>query len=197
MWSGPEEKEEETTGRHCNQHVFDSGRKLPVSAAILLIEGDLVYEQNAPSVSGGGSRKWKWWLGCIPSFLFCLLPLPPFLNCHWHSYILVTSCNASFSNTGDDFLTVYRLPCKFSWKELCEKLLSWHKVLSLSHIQLARPMSVVPNIPGIPGPPSISSGSISPSGLPVHSETKMVSFTGYHQPRKPVSFWVQSWGKAP
>ncbi|KAJ6656178.1 hypothetical protein lerEdw1_004095 [Lerista edwardsae] len=42
-----------------------------------------------------------------------------------------------------------------------------------SVISLARPMSVVPNIPGIPGPPSISSGSISPSGLPMHSETKM------------------------
>ncbi|XP_061471056.1 cyclic AMP-dependent transcription factor ATF-7 isoform X1 [Rhineura floridana] len=42
-----------------------------------------------------------------------------------------------------------------------------------SVISLARPMSVVPNIPGIPGPPVISSGSISPSGLPVHSEAKM------------------------
>uniref|UniRef100_A0A8D0BC70 Cyclic AMP-dependent transcription factor ATF-7 n=2 Tax=Salvator merianae TaxID=96440 RepID=A0A8D0BC70_SALMN len=42
-----------------------------------------------------------------------------------------------------------------------------------SVISLARPMSVVPNIPGIPGPPMISSGSISPSGLPVHSEAKM------------------------
>ncbi|XP_072847208.2 cyclic AMP-dependent transcription factor ATF-7 [Pogona vitticeps] len=42
-----------------------------------------------------------------------------------------------------------------------------------SVISLARPMSVVPNIPGIPGPPVISSGSISPSGLPMHSEAKM------------------------
>ncbi|XP_064330473.1 cyclic AMP-dependent transcription factor ATF-7 isoform X1 [Phalacrocorax carbo] len=42
-----------------------------------------------------------------------------------------------------------------------------------SVISLARPMSMVPNIPGIPGPPINSSGSISPSGLPVHSETKM------------------------
>uniref|UniRef100_A0ABM5FP81 Cyclic AMP-dependent transcription factor ATF-7 isoform X1 n=1 Tax=Pogona vitticeps TaxID=103695 RepID=A0ABM5FP81_9SAUR len=42
-----------------------------------------------------------------------------------------------------------------------------------SVISLARPMSVVPNIPGIPGPPMISSGSISPSGLPMHSEAKM------------------------
>lgn len=42
-------------------------------------------------------------------------------------------------------------------------------------LQLARPMSMVPNIPGIPGPPINSSGSISPSGLPVHSEAKMVS----------------------
>ncbi|XP_021238108.1 cyclic AMP-dependent transcription factor ATF-7 [Numida meleagris] len=39
--------------------------------------------------------------------------------------------------------------------------------------QLARPMSIVPNIPGIPGPPINSSGSVSPSGLPVHSEAKM------------------------
>lgn len=36
-------------------------------------------------------------------------------------------------------------------------------------------MAMVPNIPGIPGPPINSSGSISPSGLPVHSEAKMVS----------------------
>ncbi|XP_053907559.1 cyclic AMP-dependent transcription factor ATF-7 [Cuculus canorus] len=42
-----------------------------------------------------------------------------------------------------------------------------------SVISLARPMSMVPNIPGIPGPPINSSGSISPSGLPVHSEAKM------------------------
>ncbi|XP_060618860.2 cyclic AMP-dependent transcription factor ATF-7 [Anolis sagrei] len=42
-----------------------------------------------------------------------------------------------------------------------------------SVISLARPMSVVPNIPGIPGPPIISSGSISPSGLSMHSEAKM------------------------
>ncbi|KAJ7317728.1 hypothetical protein JRQ81_003890 [Phrynocephalus forsythii] len=42
-----------------------------------------------------------------------------------------------------------------------------------SVISLARPMSVVPNIPGIPGPPVISSGSISPSGLAVHAEAKM------------------------
>ncbi|KAM8794144.1 cyclic AMP-dependent transcription factor ATF-7 [Eudromia elegans] len=42
-----------------------------------------------------------------------------------------------------------------------------------SVISLARPMSMVPNIPGIPGPPINSSGSVSPSGLPVHSEAKM------------------------
>ncbi|XP_029451057.1 cyclic AMP-dependent transcription factor ATF-7 isoform X1 [Rhinatrema bivittatum] len=44
-----------------------------------------------------------------------------------------------------------------------------------SVISLARPMSMVPNIPGIPGPPLISSagGHISPSGLPMHSEAKM------------------------
>nr|XP_056714335.1 cyclic AMP-dependent transcription factor ATF-7 [Euleptes europaea] len=42
-----------------------------------------------------------------------------------------------------------------------------------SVISLARPMSVVPNIPGIPGPPIVGSGSISPSGLPMHSEAKM------------------------
>lgn len=34
---------------------------------------------------------------------------------------------------------------------------------------------MVPNIPGIPGPPVNSSGSISPSGHPVPSEAKMVS----------------------
>ncbi|MEE6472074.1 hypothetical protein FKM82_009467 [Ascaphus truei] len=43
-----------------------------------------------------------------------------------------------------------------------------------SVISLARPMSMVPNIPGIPGPPVISCGGhISPSGLSVHSEAKM------------------------
>lgn len=42
-------------------------------------------------------------------------------------------------------------------------------------IQLARPVSMVPNIPGIPGPPVNSSGSISPSGHPMPSEAKMVS----------------------
>ncbi|XP_072775748.1 cyclic AMP-dependent transcription factor ATF-7-like isoform X1 [Taeniopygia guttata] len=42
-----------------------------------------------------------------------------------------------------------------------------------SVISLARPMAMVPNIPGIPGPPINSSGSLSPSGLPVHSEAKM------------------------
>lgn len=34
---------------------------------------------------------------------------------------------------------------------------------------------MVPNIPGIPGPPVNSSGSISPSGHPMPSEAKMVS----------------------
>uniref|UniRef100_A0A8C5M3Z8 Cyclic AMP-dependent transcription factor ATF-7 n=1 Tax=Leptobrachium leishanense TaxID=445787 RepID=A0A8C5M3Z8_9ANUR len=43
-----------------------------------------------------------------------------------------------------------------------------------SVISLARPMSLVPNIPGIPGPPVISAGgNISPSGLSAHSEAKM------------------------
>ncbi|XP_025902462.1 cyclic AMP-dependent transcription factor ATF-7 [Nothoprocta perdicaria] len=42
-----------------------------------------------------------------------------------------------------------------------------------SVISLARPVSMVPNIPGIPGPPINSSGSISPSGLPAPSEAKM------------------------
>ncbi|XP_018411718.1 PREDICTED: cyclic AMP-dependent transcription factor ATF-7 [Nanorana parkeri] len=43
-----------------------------------------------------------------------------------------------------------------------------------SVISLARPMSMVPNIPGIPGPPIIGGGGhISPSGLSVHSEAKM------------------------
>ncbi|XP_063284517.1 cyclic AMP-dependent transcription factor ATF-7-like isoform X1 [Pelobates fuscus] len=43
-----------------------------------------------------------------------------------------------------------------------------------SVISLARPMSLVPNVPGIPGPPVISGGGhISPSGLSAHSEAKM------------------------
>lgn len=43
--------------------------------------------------------------------------------------------------------------------------------------QLARPMCMVPNIPGIPGPPlgGSSSGSNSPSGYSTHIEAKMVS----------------------
>lgn len=47
----------------------------------------------------------------------------------------------------------------------------------LSCLQLARPMCMVPNIPGIPGPPlgGSSSGSNSPSGYSIHSEAKMVS----------------------
>ncbi|XP_054866874.1 cyclic AMP-dependent transcription factor ATF-7b isoform X4 [Amphiprion ocellaris] len=45
-----------------------------------------------------------------------------------------------------------------------------------SVISLARPVNTVPNIPGIPGPPvgGASSGSSSPSGYSLHSETKMV-----------------------
>ncbi|XP_068171811.1 cyclic AMP-dependent transcription factor ATF-7b isoform X2 [Antennarius striatus] len=44
-----------------------------------------------------------------------------------------------------------------------------------SVISLARPVNSVPNIPGIPGPPvgGVSSGSSSPSGYNLHSETKM------------------------
>ncbi|KAF7654273.1 hypothetical protein LDENG_00071700 [Lucifuga dentata] len=44
-----------------------------------------------------------------------------------------------------------------------------------SVINLARPMCMVPNIPGIPGPPlgGCSSGSNSPSGYSIHSEAKM------------------------
>lgn len=44
-------------------------------------------------------------------------------------------------------------------------------------LQLARPMCMVPNIPGIPGPPlgGSSSGSNSPSGYSIPSEAKMVS----------------------
>ncbi|XP_074534258.1 cyclic AMP-dependent transcription factor ATF-7b isoform X4 [Halichoeres trimaculatus] len=44
-----------------------------------------------------------------------------------------------------------------------------------SVISLARPVNSVPNIPGIPGPPvgGASSGSSSPSGYNLHSETKM------------------------
>ncbi|XP_072306133.1 cyclic AMP-dependent transcription factor ATF-7a isoform X4 [Eucyclogobius newberryi] len=46
-----------------------------------------------------------------------------------------------------------------------------------SVINLARPMCMIPNIPGIPGPPlgGSSSGSNSPSGYSIHSEAKMVS----------------------
>ncbi|KAM4582678.1 cyclic AMP-dependent transcription factor ATF-7b isoform 2-T3 [Fundulus diaphanus] len=46
-----------------------------------------------------------------------------------------------------------------------------------SVISLARTVNTVPNIPGIPGPPlgGASSGSSSPSGYSLHSETKMVS----------------------
>ncbi|XP_015226149.1 cyclic AMP-dependent transcription factor ATF-7b isoform X4 [Cyprinodon tularosa] len=44
-----------------------------------------------------------------------------------------------------------------------------------SVISLARTVNTVPNIPGIPGPPigGASSGSSSPSGYGLHSETKM------------------------
>ncbi|XP_055770879.1 cyclic AMP-dependent transcription factor ATF-7-like isoform X1 [Salvelinus fontinalis] len=44
-----------------------------------------------------------------------------------------------------------------------------------SVISLARPFNMVPNIPGIPGPPigGTSSGSSSPSGYSLHSEAKM------------------------
>ncbi|XP_062248141.1 cyclic AMP-dependent transcription factor ATF-7a isoform X1 [Platichthys flesus] len=44
-----------------------------------------------------------------------------------------------------------------------------------SVINLARPLCMVPNIPGIPGPPlgGSSSGSNSPSGYNIHSEAKM------------------------
>ncbi|KAG7283846.1 hypothetical protein CRUP_034033 [Coryphaenoides rupestris] len=44
-----------------------------------------------------------------------------------------------------------------------------------SVINLARPVCMVPNIPGIPGPPlgGSSSGSSSPSGYSIHSEAKM------------------------
>ncbi|CAI9559867.1 unnamed protein product [Staurois parvus] len=46
-----------------------------------------------------------------------------------------------------------------------------------SVISLARPMTMVPNIPGIPGPPLIGgAGHISPSGLSVHSEAKMLTW---------------------
>lgn len=55
---------------------------------------------------------------------------------------------------------------------LCSLLFFFFPLLS---IQLARPVSMVPNIPGIPGPPVNSSGSISPSGHPIPSEAKMVS----------------------
>lgn len=51
------------------------------------------------------------------------------------------------------------------------------RICALHGLQLARPMCMVPNIPGIPGPPlgGSSSGSNSPSGYSLHSEAKMVS----------------------
>ncbi|XP_037535523.1 cyclic AMP-dependent transcription factor ATF-7b [Nematolebias whitei] len=44
-----------------------------------------------------------------------------------------------------------------------------------SVISLVRPVNTVPNIPGIPGPPvgGVSSGSSSPSGYGLHTETKI------------------------
>lgn len=48
-------------------------------------------------------------------------------------------------------------------------------------LQLARPVSMVPNIPGIPGPPmNSSSGPTSPIGMHVPSEAKMVSRSTAH-----------------
>lgn len=49
-------------------------------------------------------------------------------------------------------------------------------LLVVRFLQLARPMCMVPNIPGIPGPPlgGSSSGSNSPSGYSISSEAKMV-----------------------
>lgn len=58
-----------------------------------------------------------------------------------------------------------------------KKLFRFEPVCIYLCIQLARPMCMVPNIPGIPGPPlgGSSSGSNSPSGYSNHSEAKMVS----------------------
>lgn len=52
-------------------------------------------------------------------------------------------------------------------------------VLVVCFLQLARPMCMVPNIPGIPGPPlgGSSSGSNSPSGYSISSEAKMVGIS--------------------
>uniref|UniRef100_A0A3Q4MMP8 Cyclic AMP-dependent transcription factor ATF-7 n=1 Tax=Neolamprologus brichardi TaxID=32507 RepID=A0A3Q4MMP8_NEOBR len=55
-----------------------------------------------------------------------------------------------------------------------------------SVINLARPMCMVPNIPGIPGPPlgGSSSGSNSPSGYSIHSEAKMAMGSSPMVPQK-------------
>lgn len=52
-------------------------------------------------------------------------------------------------------------------------------LLVVRFLQLARQMCMVPNIPGIPGPPlgGSSSGSNSPSGYSISSEAKMVGIS--------------------
>lgn len=64
-----------------------------------------------------------------------------------------------------------------SGKQLLLVLVVYSSVVCF--LQLARPMCMVPNIPGIPGPPlgGSSSGSNSPSGYSISSEAKMVGIS--------------------
>lgn len=69
-----------------------------------------------------------------------------------------------------------------------------------SVINLARPMCMVPNIPGIPGPPlgGSSSGSNSPSGYSIYSEAKMrLKAALSQQSPSGHSFGVMSMGSSP
>ncbi|XP_008316421.1 cyclic AMP-dependent transcription factor ATF-7a isoform X2 [Cynoglossus semilaevis] len=69
-----------------------------------------------------------------------------------------------------------------------------------SVINLARPLCMVPNIPGIPGPPlgGSSSGSNSPSGYSIHSEAKMrLKAALSHQSPSGHSMGVMAMGSSP
>ncbi|KAM7411992.1 hypothetical protein PAMA_021794 [Pampus argenteus] len=68
-----------------------------------------------------------------------------------------------------------------------------------SVINLARPMCMVPNIPGIPGPPlgGSSSGSNSPSGYSIHSEAKMRLKAALSQQSPGQSMGVMAMGSSP
>ncbi|XP_067384242.1 cyclic AMP-dependent transcription factor ATF-7a isoform X3 [Channa argus] len=69
-----------------------------------------------------------------------------------------------------------------------------------SVINLARPVCMVPNIPGIPGPPlgGSSSGSNSPSGYSIHSEAKMrLKAALSHQSPSGQSMGIMAMGSSP